>query len=162
MTTRSVLHDTFCLERRYEASPARVFQAFADPAAKRQWFTGPSDWTQHESSFDFREGGGEVSVSGPDGGPLISFRTTYLDIVADERIVYTYEMAMDGKRISVSVATIELRPEAGGTRLIVTEQGAYLDGLDAPKFRIEGTEGLLDALGTFLAGDDTGQGGTGL
>lgn len=150
MTTRSVLHDTFTLERHYDVPPTRVFQAFADPAAKAQWFTGPSDWKQYESSFDFREGGGEVSVSGPDGGPVIAFRTLYQDIVPDQRIVYTYEMAMDGKRISVSVATIELRPDSGGTKLILTEQGVYLDGLDSPKLRIEGTEGLLDSLGKYL------------
>jgi len=31
---RTVVHDTFVIERKYPASPARVFTAFADPAAK--------------------------------------------------------------------------------------------------------------------------------
>jgi hypothetical protein len=60
-------------------------------------------------------------------------------------------MTMNGQRISVSVATIQLRPGAGGgTDLVLTEQGVYLDGLDQPKFRAEGTEELLTQLGESL------------
>jgi len=44
----------------------------------------------------------------------------------------SYEMHIDQARISVSLATTELRSERTGTRLIYTEQGAYLDGLDKP------------------------------
>jgi uncharacterized protein YndB with AHSA1/START domain len=150
MTARSVVHDTFTLERRFDATPARVFAAFADPAAKALWFVGPPGWEQKEATFDFREGGRETNVGGPVGGPTHSFVATYTDVVDNERIVYTYEMALDGQRISVSVATVELRPEGAGTRLVLTEQGAYLDGLDGPKMRLEGTEQLLDALGDSL------------
>ena len=34
MTDRSVTHSTFVVERSYDASPARVFAAWADPGAK--------------------------------------------------------------------------------------------------------------------------------
>ena len=57
---------------------------------------------------------------------------------------------MNGRRISVSVATVELRPGAGGTDFTLTEQGVYLDGLDHPAQRKEGTEQLLDALAKTL------------
>ena len=40
MTQRSVTHSTFVLERVYEAPPARVFAAWADPAIKALWFGG--------------------------------------------------------------------------------------------------------------------------
>ena len=39
MTQRSAVHADFTIERRYDASPARVFAAFADPVAKRRWST---------------------------------------------------------------------------------------------------------------------------
>ena len=47
MTDRGVIHSTFSLERVYQASPARVFAAWADPAAKARWFspTAPTNWT---------------------------------------------------------------------------------------------------------------------
>jgi len=38
MTDRSVVHATFTLEHAYAASIARVFRAWADPAAKVRWF----------------------------------------------------------------------------------------------------------------------------
>jgi len=38
MEERSVIHNTFVIERSYPATPERVFTAFADPAKKRRWF----------------------------------------------------------------------------------------------------------------------------
>ena len=38
MSERSTEHSTFVVERTYPASPARVFAAWADPAAKARWF----------------------------------------------------------------------------------------------------------------------------
>ncbi len=146
MTTRSTVHDTFVIGRHYDAAPARVYQAFADPEAKAQWFGGPDE----KRSVDFREGGRETMISDLDGTEM-GYYATYTDIVKDERIVYTYEMTMGGERISVSVATIEVTAAAsGGTDLRITEQGVYLDGLDQPSMRRHGTELLLDALGVSL------------
>lgn len=74
---RSAQHATFVIERTYDAPPARVFAAWAEPKAKAQWFAG--------------------------------------------------------------------------TRLVVTEQGAFLDGYDDSGKREQGTGGLLDGLAKFLA-----------
>jgi uncharacterized protein YndB with AHSA1/START domain len=150
MTERSVTHATFVLERTYDAAPARVFNAFADPAAKARWFAGPEEWGPEESQMDFRVGGREVSRGGPPGGPVHTFEALYHDIVPNERIISTYEMYMDDTRISVSVATTELEPAGIGTRLRYTEQGAFLDGYDSAASREEGTRQLLDALGASL------------
>ena len=152
MSKRTVTHSTFVLERVYPAAPARVFNAFADPKAKAKWFKPPEDWGPEKREMDFRVGGRETSVGGPKGGPVISFRALYQDIVPDQRIIYTYDMDIDGKPISVSLATIELKAEGSGTRLTLTEQGAYLDGFDDPSVREKGTKDLLDALGRSLAG----------
>lgn len=43
MSERSTVHDTFTIERHYDATPARVFKAFADPTAKALWFAGPAE-----------------------------------------------------------------------------------------------------------------------
>lgn len=151
MTTRSTVHDTFRIDRHFTAPPSRVFQAFADPTAKAKWFGGPEEMKREEETFDFREGGRETQVSVMGDGTRFGFFVTYADIVPDERIVYAYEMSMNGTRISVSVATVEMRAAAdGGTDFSVIEQGVYLDGLDTPAQRRQGTEDLMDALGRSL------------
>jgi uncharacterized protein YndB with AHSA1/START domain len=154
MTSRSTVHDSFSIDRHFDAKPARVFQAFADPAAKSLWFAGPPQTKQEDVAFDFREGGRETLVTVMDDGNRFGFYATYTDIVPDERIVYTYEMTMNGRRISVSVATVEVRAGASsGTDLRITEHGVYLDGLDQPELRKQGSEQLLTVLGESLATD---------
>jgi uncharacterized protein YndB with AHSA1/START domain len=150
MTQRSVTHATFTVERTYPAPPEEVFAAWADPTAKAQWFGGGG------FELDFRIGGRELNRGGPDGGPVFTYDARYYDIVDNERIVYAYEMHMDDARISVSLATIELTPTGDGTKLVMTEAGAFLDGHDTPEQREGGTGSLLDALGRTLAGERAG------
>ena len=152
---RTVVHDMFVIDRTYAASPARVYAAFADPKIKTQW--GDDDEIEKNAPhvIDFRIGGRE-SMAGDVPGDVATFtyEAVYQDIVECSRIVYTYEMTMNGQRISVSVATLEFNPDGDGTRLVLTEQGAYLDGLDTSAQREEGTRGLLDALGSLLDQED--------
>jgi uncharacterized protein YndB with AHSA1/START domain len=150
MSKWSATHATFAIERNYPASPARVFAAWADPAVKSRWFVGPEEWESGHYELDFRVGGRESTSGGPKGGPTHYYEAIYLDIVPDQRFILTYDMRMDEKRISVSLATVELKPDGAGTRLIYTEQGAYLDGFDDSGERERGTRDLLNALGTEL------------
>jgi uncharacterized protein YndB with AHSA1/START domain len=145
---RSVTHATFAVERTYDASPARVFAAWADPEAKARWFGNDAD----EYELDFQIGGAELN-RGTMEGNTYTYEARYRDIVPDERLVYAYDMYLDETRISVSLGTVELKPDGDGTRLTYTEQGAFLDGLDSPEQRQQGTGGLLDALGEELARD---------
>ena len=156
MTTSTVSHASFTIERTLKSAPAKVFRAFADLNIKKQWFgAGDSaDWTESRHDFDFRVGGKESESARFHGGVEHTFDATYYDIVPDQRIVYAYEMHLDEKRISVSLATIELEPTAsGGTFLTLTEQGAFLDGLDFAGQREEGTKQLLDSLVRVVDGE---------
>ena len=58
---RYVTHATFSLERDYPVPPARVFAAWADPAAKARWLAA-SPGRRHK--LDFRVGGREVAHGG--------------------------------------------------------------------------------------------------
>jgi uncharacterized protein YndB with AHSA1/START domain len=150
MSERSVEHATFAVDRTYETSPARAFAAWSDPAAKARWFGPPEDQGKGRFELDFRVGGREVNSGTAPDGSLYTFDAVYQDIVPDERIVYSYDMHLDETRISVSLATVEFKPDGDGTRLIFTEQGAFLDGHDTPDQREQGTGSLLDALGEEL------------
>src|SRR6202158_723467 len=126
MSSRSATHSTFTIERNYDASPARVFAAWADVNAKGQWFGAGGE---HE--LDFREGGREHFEAAV-GGAVYSYDALYEDIVEDERIVYTYNMCRDGVRMSVSVTTVELTADGAGSHLRYTEQGGFLARSDTP------------------------------
>ena len=150
MTERSIVHATFVIERVFDAAPSRVFRAWTTPEAKGRWFGGPDEWLRSPHELDFQVGGRERISGGPAGGPVHTYSALYWDIVPDARIVSTYDMYTGDTRISVSLATLELKPEGAGTRLVWTEQGAFLDGLDTPDQREEGTRGLLDNLARAL------------
>jgi uncharacterized protein YndB with AHSA1/START domain len=152
MSERSVEHATFVVERSYDAAPDRVFAAWSDPQAKARWFGGSDE----RFELDFRVGGRERRQGIDAEGNAYTFQALYQDVVPASRIVYTYDMLVGATRISVSVATVEFRPQGAGTRLVFTEQGVFLDGHDTPGRREHGMGSLLDALGAELRGGRAG------
>jgi hypothetical protein len=55
-------------------------------------------------------------------------------------------MAIDGKCISASLATVEFLPSEDGTDVIFTHQGAFFEGSDGPQMREAGWRKLLSRL----------------
>jgi uncharacterized protein YndB with AHSA1/START domain len=153
MTTPSVRHASFSIERFYAAAPARVFAAWSNPDSKRRWYFCDERWVLTEHTFDFRVGGRERLKVNPPGGPVHAFDGLYQDIIPERRIIFSYDMHIGHRRISVSLATVAIEPERDGARLVFTEQGAFLDGLSSPEEREEGTAVGLDNLGAWLRGE---------
>ncbi len=150
LSAGGVVHDSFTLERVLDAPPARVFAAFATQEGKRKWFHGPPGWTTTAETFDVRPGGRERAVTRSTDGVAHSFDAVYFDVTPDRRIVYAYEMHLDERRISVSLATVEITPNGSGTVLKITEQGAFLNGYDDAGARERGTRDLMDRVAESL------------
>ncbi len=147
----SQIHATFVVERSYPVPVERVWHALSDNDARDKWFGGGPSFVTREKSHDFRVGGKGTEEGQWQAGPQSKFLSTYTDIVDLQRIVFTYDMWIDGQHLSTSLTTIALEPEGDATRLTYTEQGVHFDGLDSVEGREEGTAGLLDQLGLFLA-----------
>ena len=156
VSEKMATHGSFTIERAFRAGPAKVFDAFADPEKKRHWFAeGPGF---HLDSFvmDFRVGGKETSrfrfvADKPiEEGTPCSNDTVYMDIVQNRRIVIAYSMSLAGSPFSVSLVTIELVPEGGGTRLVFTEQAAFFEQADGIDMREQGQRELLGRLAAEL------------
>ena len=150
MPERSVLHSTFTIERTYDQPPARVFAAWADPSLKGRWFGGGTDETPVDFDTDFRVGGHERDRVEPGADAASGYEARFHEIVPDERIVFTYDLSFGGPLVSVSLATVEFHAAGEGTQLTYTEHGAFLDGLDDPELRKNGTGGMLDELDRWL------------
>ena len=153
MTDRRADHASFKIERTYGAAPDRIFAAWAEPAAKRHWFAEGDGFTEVAHALDFRVGGTETCSGREPKGRMFANESVYHDIVDNERIIFSYRMAIDGAPISVSLATVTFAPRDGGTRLIFTEQSVFLEGGDGPDMRQGGWTWLLDRLGQALSAE---------
>jgi len=150
----TVTHGSFRIERRYPASAARVFAAFADPAIKRRWFADGAGFEVDVYTVDFRVLGreqGRFRRAGTD--IVIENETVYFDIVPQRRIAFAYGMTAGGVSLSASVATVELTGDGSGTLLAYTEQGAYFGDPAALKGRERGCRALYERLAAELAAE---------
>jgi uncharacterized protein YndB with AHSA1/START domain len=148
---RSVVHSAFHLERTYDAPVSRVWKALTDEKAKAKWFGGPPDrWQLLERHMDVRPGGTERAKGRWAGGTVSTFDAVYHDVIENERLVYSYVMHLDDRKISVSLATMQFIADGARTTLKVSEQGAFLDGYDDAGSREHGTGFLLERLGASL------------
>jgi len=155
-SARSIKHASFVIERRFDADPARVYRAWVDPATKSRWFNGPPDkWKEELREMDVRVGGRDRLIGRFVDGSESRFEALYLDVVPEKRLVYAYDMYWQGKKISVSLASAEFVLAGKGTKLVLTEQHAFLDGFEDGGSRERGTRVLLDYLGIALAGGDS-------
>ena len=167
MTTSTPLsantaHGQFTIVRRYAAPPARVYAAWADIAVKAQWFIGPEGWELAERRLDLRVGGEEVLRGRfPDraskdrcGGALeTSFTARYHLVEPDSRLVYVYDMHLNGNHHSASLATVEFAPDGAGCQLRFTEQVVFVDGTkshEGTAAREGGTAAHLDRIAAAI------------
>ena len=116
-------HHQFEFEVGFEAPPSAVYGAFASTDARRRWFRLPGSGATYEQ--DFRPGGGEVAHSSmvmPDGHEeRLDYRSRFVDLVQDARLVYTYESSVNEVVRWASLVTVELEPVDAGTLLRWTE-----------------------------------------
>jgi uncharacterized protein YndB with AHSA1/START domain len=157
---RSIKHGSFVIERYFNYDSAALYRAWTDPSAKARWFNGPADkWTEVLREMDVRVGGRERAIGKFADGSESRFEALYFDVVPERRLVYTYDMYWQGKKISVSLASVEFvlqgKDGSRGTKLVVTEQHAFLDGYEDAGNRERGTLGLLDNLEVALGGGDS-------
>jgi uncharacterized protein YndB with AHSA1/START domain len=155
-------HGQFTIVRHYAASPARVWAAWADIDVKARWFIGPERWELIERRMDLRVGGEEVlrgrfadgALPGRCGGALeTQFSARYHLVEPGQRMVYVYDMHLNGNHHSVSLATVEFAPEGAGCQLRFTEQVVFVDGTQAKEgtaSRDHGTAVHLDRIATVL------------
>lgn len=133
-----VIHGAFTIERTYAAAPARVFGAFANADTKRRWFVdGNEGLGLQVDSFteDFRIGGRASNrvrfmlevEGGPPKGTMMGNDAVYLDIVANQRIVFANTMLVGDQRTAVSLTTFQFIADGKGTKLVCTEQSAFFD-----------------------------------
>lgn len=102
------------LTRIIDVPREKLFRAWTDPALLVQWFA-PLPWTTPRAELDVRPGGANLVVMrGPDGNEF-PMHGVYLEVVANERLVFTdaYSTAWEpsSKPFMTVILTFE---DAGG------------------------------------------------
>jgi uncharacterized protein YndB with AHSA1/START domain len=138
--------------RTFDAPARLVFEAWTKPELFKQWWVPRSmGMTLRSCELDVRTGGKYRLVFGDDPAKPMAFFGKYLDVVPNQRIVWTNEESgADG-----SVTTVTFEENNGKTTLVMSELYPTKEALDAAgtgaQEAMNETFGQLDELLASLA-----------
>lgn len=132
------------IQRRFKASPQKVYQAFTDTAQLVRWF-GPDFAPAESAEADLRIGGKySILMRGKDGEEH-RVSGVYREIVTNARLVFTWAWQSTPER--KSLVTITIRPDGEGTLLqILHEQFFNEEARDGHDRGWTGSLGKLEHL----------------
>ncbi len=154
MEQQAKLPDFFLQERRlFKASRAKLFQAWTDAEALKSWF-GPEGVTIETVEVDLRVGGEYCFGMRPDGSPLFYHRGNYLEIIKDEKLVFSWLLEgqdCDGctGEHGETVVTVEFLQKGEMTELVLSHE--KLPSEEARDNHSLGWNGCLDNLEGFAS-----------
>ncbi len=107
------------LRRHFRVAPEKVWRAWTDPQALRQWFGVGKSGSVTAAEFDLRVGGHyRIAFNGPAGeahGESHEVSGVYQEVVPLRRLVFSWAFKSTPER--VSRVSINLTPTADGTEL---------------------------------------------
>jgi uncharacterized protein YndB with AHSA1/START domain len=105
------------MTRIFDAPRDLVFKTYIDPKLVPQWW-GPKNLTTIVEQMDVRPGGLWRYIHQDANGNEYAFRGVYHDVVAPERIVYTFEF--EGMPGHVVLETVTFEDQNGKTKMTDT------------------------------------------
>ncbi len=105
------------LTRVINAPREKVFRAWTEPALLKQWFT-PRPWTTPVVEADVRPGGASLVVMRSPDGTERPNRGVYLEVVKNERLVFTdaYTKAWDPAEKPFMTVVLTFEDDGGKTK----------------------------------------------
>ena len=136
------------LTRRLRARPEKVYAAWTQAAQLAQWF-GPPNMkpASLEAELDVRVGGRYRLSFVSDDGEYFEAGGIYREVVADEKLAFTWAWHSTPER--ESLVTITLKPDAAGT-LMVFHHAQFADDVARDNHR-RGWSSFFDKLDAFVA-----------
>ena len=118
------------LQRRFRASPERVFRAWTQPLALREWWC-PAGWAASEIEIDLRAGGRYriAMVRAGDAGPGVSVSGQFLEVRPPERLIYTWRWEGAFAGMPETLVTLELSGSENETLLTLRHDNFTDTGL---------------------------------
>jgi glutathione S-transferase len=149
------------ITRLFDASPERVFRAWTDPAALREFHAPKPGFTVPSVEVDLRVGGRfRIEMRSPDGKSHVACGT-YVEVRPPERLVFTWNREPGSEACSgtgamdETLVTIELERKGRKTELTLVHErftdAAARDGHEG------GWSGIADRLAGFVAAQGSGR-----
>ena len=105
------------LTRIIDAPREKLFKAWTDPELLKQWFA-PLPWTTSAAELDVRPGGASLFVMRDPDGNEFPNRGVYLEVVENERLVFTdaFTRAWEPSEKPFMTAIVTFEDVGGKTR----------------------------------------------
>ncbi|MGK9234490.1 SRPBCC family protein [Inquilinus limosus] len=117
MTATPASDRELVLTRLIDAPREKLFRAWTEPELMKQWFV-PRPWTTPVIEVDLRPGGSNLIVMRSPEGNEFPNRGVYLEIVENEKLVFTdaYTKAWEPSEKPFFTGIITFEDESGKTR----------------------------------------------
>lgn len=141
--------------RMLDAPREKVWRAFREPDALKQWWGQPNGATMPSCKVDFRVGGSLHCKIAPPDGPEIWFKWIYREIVEGERLVLEQHLSdetgreLDSPTRPASTITLRFEDVNGKTKLTIMHVGMASELYPIEMFK-EGWLQSLDRLADSL------------
>jgi uncharacterized protein YndB with AHSA1/START domain len=140
MTSSTDSKDAVVIERTFDAPVDLIWGMWTDPEHFKQWY-GPKGFTVPVAEMEVRIGGKRlICMASPDGGMKMWTTGEYVEIVPNQRLVYTESPADEnGNVVSPSAmgmpdgypattqVTVLLEDLGGRTKMVMTQTGMPAD-----------------------------------
>ena len=143
--------DAVVIEHRFDAPVELIWQMWTDPEHFRAWY-GPEGASIPTAKMDVRVGGARLvcmEVQTPSGPMQMWFTGEYLEVVENQRLVYTEsmsdengvvkspaDMGMPEGHPTTTEVRVELEAAGAGTRMVLTHTGIPEDSPGAAGWRM--------------------------
>jgi uncharacterized protein YndB with AHSA1/START domain len=143
--TLAATKPSLTIKRRFNAPPAKVYAAWADPKMMARWF-GPAGVERVEVEAALRIGGGyHITMHVP--GDRHDVLGVYREIVPNEKLVFTWAWKSTPER--ESLVTVTFKPDGDGTMMTLLHE-QFFDA-DARDRHQHGWTGAIDKLEKLFA-----------
>ena len=107
------------LTRLIDAPREKLYRAWTEPALLTQWFA-PKPWSTPRAEMDLRVGGGSTVVMADENGTEYPNKGQYLEIVPNEKLVFTDAFVGDWAPSAKPFMTVVLTFEDKGGKTLYT------------------------------------------
>jgi uncharacterized protein YndB with AHSA1/START domain len=119
------------MERRFDASPEAVFDAWTNPEVLRRWWAAGPGWETPNAEVDLRAGGRyRLTMRDPSAGAEHTVGGEYVEVRRPDRLTYTWawEPEPGGPDMGPeSRVTVDFVADGQGTRVELTHSGLPSD-----------------------------------